>query len=187
MSARDGGGREARRGRRPAAMRPARRRLAVGSVLLLVATLIGWARGGAAVALADTAVVPLADLAWARDAEAADDVVREDVDGARRVVLPVDAAGVRWSTVFTTDGAATHRLALSWDPGPDGLLVEVLIDGERQPPPLDGWRPTRRHVLTDLGPRWLGDGEHLVEFVAREEVEEGAIVLRAMELRPAGG
>ena len=101
----------------------------------------------------------------------------------RRVLLPVSGAGVRWQTTFETDAPGTVRLFLDWRPGPDGLLIEVLLDGQRQQPLLDGWRPTERPALTDLGPRWLGEGEHLLEFIAREDVEVGTLVLRALELR----
>ncbi len=163
-------------------------RVPAAMVVLILAACLGraWGAGLAAAGASDAVVVPLADLAWSRNAEPVEDLAREDADGERRVVLPVDGTGVRWTTVFTTDGAGTHRLALSWEPGPDGLLLELLIDGERHPPALDGWRPTRRHVVTDLGPRWLGDGEHLLEFIAREDVADAVVVLRALELRSAG-
>lgn len=152
--------------------------LLLGCLLLCVG--VAWRSSSSAAAQ----LVPLGTADWARNGEPVPDLEREEVDGEARVRLPFDGMGVRWSTVFRTEGAATRRLFLSWDPGPDGLLFEVLLDGERQPPPRDGWRPTSRHLVSDLGPRWLGDGEHLLEFISREKVERGALALRSLELRP---
>ena len=147
----------------------------------LLAALIAWR------ALpSESVVVLLGDAPWSRNGELVEDLVRDTVDGEPRVFLPVNGTGVRWSTVIRTQGAATYRLLLSWDPGPDGLLFEVLIDGERHPPPRDGWRPSSRHLMSDLGPRWLGDGDHLLEFIAREDVDAGTLVFRQLELRVLG-
>ena len=107
-----------------------------------------------------------------------------DDEGARLVRLPVDGEGVRWSTIFETEASGTSRLRLDFSPGPQGMLFEVVLDGERLPPPRDGWRPTRRRVVCDLGPRWLGRGTHLLEFVAREQVAEGAFSLHGLLFTP---
>lgn len=134
--------------------------------------------------------VDLFSAEWSRNGEVVENLLTEDgadrTDKGKRVHLPVDEMGVRWSTVFSTRSPETHRLYLSWDPGPAGLLFEILIDGERQPPPRDGWRPTSRHLVSDLGSRWLGGGRHLLEFIARENVEHGELVIRSLELRVPG-
>ena len=98
------------------------------------------------------------------------------------VLLHGTAMGDRWATVFVTPQATTHRLALDWQPGPDGALFEIVIDGERLSPPRDGWRPRQRRLVTDLGSRWLGKGEHLLEFVFREQAD-ARLRLHALELR----
>lgn len=149
------------------------------ALAVLLSVLVSWR----AVPV-EPVVVPLGAAEWSRNGEPVEGLVREEIDGDARVTLPVDGMGVRWSTVFSTEGAGTYRLFLSWDPGPEGLLFEVLLDGERLPPPRDGWRPTSRHLTSDLGPRWLGKGDHLLEFIAREKVESGELVLRELELRP---
>lgn len=108
---------------------------------------------------------------------------RIDGEGdARTVRLPVDGAGVRWSTTFDTEASGTSRLFLDWTPGPDGFLFEIVLDGERLPPPRDGYRPTERRLVSDLGPRWLGRGSHRIEFVCREKVEMGALRVHALRL-----
>ena len=134
--------------------------------------------------------VDLYSAEWSRNGDVVENLLIEEVgrEGeGKRVRLPVDGTGVRWSTVFSTESPGTHRLFLSWDPGSTGLLFEILIDGERQPPPRDGWRPTSRHLVSDLGPRWLGEGKHLLEFIARENVEQGEMVIRSLELRSPEG
>ena len=136
-------------------------------------------------------VIALAAAEWTRNGVAVEGLRREHLSPSAReqgaapvrVLLPVDGRGVRWATVFSTATAATHRLQLDWDPGPEGMLFEILIDGERQSPVHDGWRPSSRRLMTDLGPRWLGAGQHLIEFIAREQVPAGELVLRSLQLR----
>lgn len=95
--------------------------------------------------------------------------------------------GVRWSFVFHTEQPGTARMFLDWFPGPEGLVIELVIDGERLVPARDGWRPTQRQERADLGSRWFGAGDHLVEIVAREGGGGGTQV-RSLELRdPTGG
>jgi hypothetical protein len=127
--------------------------------------------------------VDLAGASWSRNGEAPEDA--PDAGGDPGLVhLPFDAQGVRWSCRFRTEQALTARLYLDWSPAQDGLLFELVIDGERLPPARDGWRPDARRLLVDLGSRWLGQGEHLLEFVARETPEDvGLLHLTALELR----
>ena len=100
------------------------------------------------------------------------------------VRLPFERRNARWATVFETAGPGTARLTLHWAGGPDGLLFEVVLDGQRLAPPRDGWRPSARGLSTDLGSRWLGQGRHLLEFVSREQAAPGACLrLHALELR----
>ena len=130
--------------------------------------------------------VDLAHAAWTRQGEApeaAPAVVA--ADGAAAVVeLPFDAAGVRWACEFSTAEASTRRLALRWRGAPDGGLFEVVLDGQRLSPPRDGWRPSPRELVSDLGGVWLGRGVHLFEVVAREDPVGGRATLRlaALEL-----
>ncbi len=140
-------------------------------------------------------VISLASAEWTRNGVPVDGLAREHLTKSAqepgapplRVRLPVDGRGVRWATVFSTVAAGTHRLQLDWEPGPEGMLFEILLDGERVSPARDAWRPSRRHLRTDLGPRWLGAGAHLIEFIAREEVSQGELVLRSLDLRAPGG
>ncbi len=101
--------------------------------------------------------------------------------------LPFGGRNERWATVFETADAFTARAFLDWAPGPDGLLFEIVLDGERLPPPRDGWRPTPRALATDLGSVWLGQGRHLLEFVSREEPGQpapgAALHVRALRLQ----
>jgi hypothetical protein len=127
--------------------------------------------------------VDLAGASWSLNGELADPAPATGGDPGL-VHLPFDAQGVRWSCRFRTEGALTTRLYLDWSPAQDGLLFELLIDGERLPPARDGWRPGTRRLLVDLGSRWLGAGEHLLEFVARETPEGVArLHLTALQLR----
>jgi hypothetical protein len=161
---------------------PSRRLVLVATLgLVLVAGLRAGSPGPSRTLQEEPRRLPLAESTWTRNGETSEGAERSG-DVEPRVRLPVDGTGVRWQTRFHTDAPGTVRLTLGWEPGPDGLLVEILLDGERQPPLLDGWRPTRRMSETDLGPRWLGAGEHLLEFIAREDVSDGAIVLRWMQL-----
>lgn len=112
--------------------------------------------------------VDLAASAWLRNGEAQPQL-QVDEGPPALVHLVFDARGVRWSTEFSTSEPATFRLLLDWTADDDGLLFELVLDGERLSPPRDGWRPGRRRLLSDLGSRWLGAGRHLLEFVAREQ------------------
>jgi hypothetical protein len=99
------------------------------------------------------------------------------------VTLPMRARGERWATVFETASPGTARLLLDLRGGPDGLLYEVVLDGLRLTPARDAWRPSARDLRLDLGPQWLGQGGHLLEFVARERPAGTAVLhLRALEL-----
>ena len=108
--------------------------------------------------------VDLAAATWQRNGIDAEAPVADGV-----AELPTEAMGTRWATVFDTDDGYRARLKLHWVGAPDGLLFEVIVDGARLSPPRDGWRPTERELVSDLGSVWLGPGEHLLEFVAREE------------------
>jgi hypothetical protein len=110
-----------------------------------------------------------------------------EVPLAPHVVLPFDAAGVRWAHVFDTEEAAMMRMELEWRPGPGGALFEIILNGQRLQPSRDGWRPTERGVRSDLGAMWLGAGNHLLEFVSREEVETAELRLSALRLERRGG
>jgi hypothetical protein len=91
--------------------------------------------------------------------------------------------GDRWLYEFDVDQAGTARLELDWTPGPTGMLVELLLAGQRLGPPRDAWRPTPRRVLADLGSRWLGPGRHLLEIVCREQ-SPGLVVVHELVVRP---
>ena len=105
--------------------------------------------------------------------------------------LAFDRRGVHWATVFSIDAPGTYALRLDFEPGPDGCLMELMLDGRRLGLPRDGWRPTRRTIVSEVDARWLGPGGHLLEFVAREEVSEAAVRPRALLLlrqpRESGG
>jgi len=146
--------------------------------------------------------VDLAHGAWTRNGEAPEvrPVVVEaglrppgavaapgEVPLAPHVVLPFDAAGVRWAHVFSTEAAGMMRMELEWRPGPTGALFEVILNGQRLRPSRDGWRPTERGVRSDLGAMWLGAGTHLLEFVSREKVEVAELRLSALRLQRRGG
>ncbi|HZM00683.1 MAG TPA: hypothetical protein VFD43_10570 [Planctomycetota bacterium] len=107
----------------------------------------GWTRNGV-----PPAVVPLVAPA----------------EGGALVVLPFERRGVRWATSFETGKGRMARLSLEWAGGPDGLLFEVVLDGQRLLPARDAWRPSPRALRADLGSVWLGPGGHLLELVARE-------------------
>ena len=111
----------------------------------------------------------LADQSWTMNAEPVESPPLVGGGDDLLVALAFGSAGTRWSTTFHTDAATTWRLALDWELGPTGLLLEIMIDGEPLPPLRDLWRPSPRSQRADLGPRWLGAGEHLLEFIAREE------------------
>jgi hypothetical protein len=103
------------------------------------------------------------------------------------VALPCDSKGVRWATHFDTERGRMARLTLEWTGGPDGLLFEVVIDGQRLLPPRDAWRPSPRELASDLGPLWLGPGGHLFEIVAREQpAAPSAVRLAALEVEWLG-
>jgi hypothetical protein len=131
-------------------------------------------------------VVDLAGAAWTRDGLETDTAppVLSVPDAPSLVELAFPKPGTRWACEFSTDEPATRRLALSWQGAPDGLLFEVVLDGQRLSPPRDGWRPTARALRSDLGSVWLGRGSHLLEFVAREKppLPPGRLRLAALEL-----
>ena len=58
-----------------------------------------------------------------------------------------------------------------------------MLDGQTVRPVRDGWRPTARALRNDLGPVWLGAGEHLLEFIAREDAPDAVLRVAALELR----
>jgi hypothetical protein len=161
----------------------------------LLGALLVAAAAGSATGLATDARIDLARASWTRNghAPASPPVVSPGGaaarDGSDRalVTLPVDARGVRWATTFQTDTGRMARLALDWDGGPDGLLLEVVIDGQRLLPARDAWRPSPRALRTDLGPLWLGPGGHLFEIVAREKpAAPSAVRLSALEVEWLG-
>jgi len=112
--------------------------------------------------------IELAEQDWTRNGELVESPSVLGTEDDSLVVLAFDAPGTRWSTSFATEGPDTWRLALDWELGPAGLLLEIMIDGEALPPLRDVWRPTARRQRADLGPRWLGAGQHQLEFIARE-------------------
>ncbi len=145
----------------------------------------------AALALAPApapAEVDLARATWTLDGRAPAAAPRVDVaEGAPALAeLSFARLGQRWACEFSSVEAATQRLALRWQGAPDGLLFEVVLDGQRLAPPRDGWRPTPRVLASDLGGVWLGRGAHLLEFVAREKPGADGARLRvsALELGP---
>jgi len=161
---------------------------------LLGALLVAVAAGGAT-GLAP-AHIDLARSSWTRNGRAPESppaVTAPEGEAARGgsdrplVTLPLDARGVRWATTFDTESGRMARLALDWDGGPDGLLLEVVIDGQRLLPARDSWRPSPRALHTDLGSLWLGPGGHLFEIVAREKpAAPSAVRLAALEVEWLG-
>lgn len=128
----------------------------------------------------------LAEQVWTRNAELVESPPVRGSEDDLLVVLGFDSPGTRWSTTFETEAADTWRLALDWELGPAGLLLEIMIDGEPLPPLRDVWRPSARRQRADLGPRWLGAGQHQIEFIAREATAEDLVVhpeLSARRLR----
>lgn len=127
--------------------------------------------------------VPLAGAEWTRDSRPAPPPAVVGKTAGAFVTLPCAARGQRWATTFRTARPGTARLVLDHRGGPDGLLYEVVLDGQRLTPARDAWRPSPRDLRTELGPQWLGEGTHLLEFVAREEpVGAAALRPRALEL-----
>lgn len=122
----------------------------------------------------------LAHATWTLDGSAppAAPAVLAPEGAAPRVELPFTRSGQRWACEFSTPAPATRRLALEWTGAPDGLLFELVLDGQRLAPPRDAWRPTPRTLASDLGGVWLGGGAHLLEFVAREQPPAAGAVLR---------
>jgi hypothetical protein len=131
----------------------------------------------------DAQRVDLSGAIWTNDSRPAPPPAVSGAGAAALVTLPQRARGERWAMVFETDAAGTARLLLEHRGGPDGLLYEVVLDGQRLTPARDAWRPTQRDVRVDLGPQWLGPGSHLLEFVAREQPAwTAALSLRSLEL-----
>ena len=157
------------------------RRLALGALLVAAAA------GGATRLLPDTRI-DLARASWTRNGRTPPSPPDVAASADRALVtLPVDARGVRWATSFDTESGRMARLALDWSGGPDGLLLEVVIDGQRLLPARDAWRPSPRALHTDLGSLWLGPGGHLFEIVAREKpAAPSAVRLAALEVEWLG-
>ena len=159
------------------------RRALVGALLVAVAA-------GGATRLAPDARLDLARASWTRNGRAPEPppavAAREGGDRAL-VTLPIDARGVRWATTFPTESGRMARLALDWDGGPDGVLLEFVLDGQRLLPARDAWRPSPRPLHTDLGSLWLGPGGHLFEIVAREQpAAPSAVRVAALEVEWLG-
>lgn len=158
-------------------------RLAAGALLLGA---LGLAAGVPSAPAPAPAAVDLARATWTLDGRpppAAPPVLAPE--GAPALAeLAFTRMGQRWACEFTTEAPQTRRLALRWQGAPDGLLFEVVLDGQRLSPPRDGWRPTPRALSSDLGGVWLGAGAHLLEFVAREKppVEGARLRVAALEL-----
>jgi hypothetical protein len=157
-------------------------RLAAGALLAALALAAAAPPAPAPV----PASVDLARAAWMLDGRpppAAPPVLAQQ-DAPMLAELAFTRMGQRWACEFTTDAPQTRRLALRWQGAPDGLLFEVVLDGQRLSPPRDGWRPSPRPLASDLGGVWLGAGAHLLEFVAREKTPaEGArLRVAALEL-----
>jgi hypothetical protein len=142
------------------------RAAAFAAALLLLAFAHAPPQAAPSVVLAD-----LAHARWTLDGrEPPAPPALVHVDGEPpRVELPFTRMGQRWACEFSTAEPATQRLSLAWQGAPDGLLFEVVLDGQRLTPPRDGWRPTPKALSSDLGGTWLGRGAHLLEFVAREK------------------
>jgi len=161
-------------------------RIAVFCALFsLAAAALPASRGAAA--SDPTPRVDLAGAQWTRNGvlpESPPVQLAADGEVPAHVALPMGERPLRWALRFTTAQAATHRLWLDWAGGPDGLVFEVMLDGEPLRPARDAWRPTLRGLRSDLGPRWLGQGEHLLEFIARETSPGAALRLSALELLP---
>ena len=144
-------------------------------LLSLALALLPWARS----AVEDEAlvqarrVVALDQGAWTRSGAPAGGGPRLDLRGR----------GDRWLLEFGVDRGGMARIELDWTPGPDGMLVELLLDGQRLGAPRDAWRPTPRRVRADLGSRWLGPGRHLLEIVCREQ-RVGHLDVHELLVRP---
>ena len=161
---------------------------------LLGALLVAVAAGGAT-RLAPDVRIDLARSTWTLNgqAPASSPAVSSPDDAApgggerALVTLPLDARGARWATTFQTDAGRMARLLLDWSGGPDGVLLEVVVDGQRLLPARDAWRPSPRALRTDLGSLWLGPGGHLFEIVAREKpAAPSAVRLAALEVEWLG-
>ncbi len=151
--------------------------------MILRALALAWLLG-AAPAPSDGPTIDLARAAWQLDGRAPPSAPQLLViDGATHVALPLAARGTRWSTQLDAGPGATYRLLLDARGGPDGLLLEVVLDGARLRPVHDTWRPSAGPLRLDLGPTWLGPGPHLLEFVAREAPVRPAVLrLAALQL-----
>jgi hypothetical protein len=131
----------------------------------------------------ETTRVALTEAVWTNDGMPAPPPPITGQGALAQVSLPVHERGERWAIVFQTGRAGTAGLVLDHRGGPDGLLYEVVLDGQRLTPARDAWRPSARDLRTDLGPLWLGQGDHLLELVVREEPSGAAALhLRALEL-----
>lgn len=125
--------------------------------------------------------LPFADFTWRLDELKQPAPERSTPGDDAEIRLPWNELGERWSCVFAVEQAASARLNLEWTPDAEGLVFEILINGEPLVPARDGWRPTARTIHSDLGTRWFGEGRHLIEFVCRE-TGGGALRLRSLKL-----
>lgn len=158
--------------------------LLVGLLLLCAVAVAGPARHRVALRGPQTTLeFDLAAGPWTRNAEPVEVPVLGGGPDDAAVVLSFDELGTRWSTTFATEQPTTWRLSIDWQLGEQGLLIEIMIDGEPLPPLRDLWRPTARPQHADLGPRWLGAGEHLLEFIAREAVDDGTLPVQRLTLQ----
>lgn len=172
----------------PSTSSPRRPVLLAVLLAVLSAGAAAWASAGATARegepelLEARGTLELAGVAWSRDG-----VLQPTPPATPEgyVELPGGPLGRRWAFVFHTERAGSARLHLDWRPGPEGGIIEFVLDGERLSPARDGWRPVDTPERADLGTRWFGAGEHLVEIVAREA---GLTVtrLRALELIDPG-
>jgi hypothetical protein len=158
-------------------------RLAAGALLLAALALAAAAPSAPAPAPAS---VDLARATFALDGRpppAAPPVLAPEGEPAL-AELSFTRLGQRWACEFSTQEPQTRRLTLRWQGAPDGLLFEIVLDGQRLSPPRDGWRPSPRALASDLGGVWLGAGAHLLEFVAREKpgAEGARLRVAALEL-----
>lgn len=131
-------------------------------------------------------LVNLATASWRRNGYPSEIPQAVDRDGEVMVVLPLTAQGERWTTEFVVEEAFMARARLRWLPDQGGCLMEILLDGERLGPPRDGWRPSSRVLRSDLGPRWIAPGRHLLEFVCRERLTDRQVTLNSLYLDRVG-
>ncbi len=150
--------------------------------LMALTAVLGVGAGAAPTTRLGEERLDLSAATFTRNGVASDDLARgaPGTPDAGSVALPLSERGVRWAMQWSTPEAFSARLALDWNPGPDGALFEVVLDGQRLSPVRDAWRPSSRELRSDLGAAWLGAGTHLLEFVAREQSAAAELHLRAL-------